>query len=161
MKKNLFFLISLVVIGGGCFYGGTKYSSGKNSASFSAGMRNFQDMTAEERQQRMKEMGGSGAIRGAANGQGGFNFGGAVNGEIISKGENSITIKLRSDRQAQSGEAQGSENGGSKIIFFSDSTKISKMAEGSLDDLQIGTNIMANGQANSDGSIVAENLQVR
>lgn len=157
MRKKIIISILIIIIGGGCFYGGMKYSSAKvkNSASLSAPTRNFQDfqnMNQEERQQRIQDMGG---IRRAGSGQQAVS--GSISGEIISKDEKSITVKLRDYRQ---GESQN-ESGGSKIIFFSDSAKISKLAEGSAEDLQIGKNISVFGQANSDGSVIAESIQLR
>ena len=84
--------------------------------------------------------------------------GGFTAGEIISKdnpeggqasygASKSVTIKI--------------PNGGSKIIFFSDSTEINKSARGSADDLEIGKTISISGSANPDGSITAETIQLR
>lgn len=70
-----------------------------------------------------------------------------INGEIIAKDEKSLTVKLR--------------DGGSKIVFFSDSTEIGKFVNGDLGDLEIGKTIIVNGKTNSDGSITAESIQLR
>lgn len=59
----------------------------------------------------------------------------------------SITVKLT--------------DGSSKIVFFSDSTAISRQAEGSASDLSSGTSVIVTGATNADGSITAQNIQVR
>jgi len=70
-----------------------------------------------------------------------------VMGEIIAKDEQTVTVKL--------------SDGGSKIVFFSDTTQIDKFAAGTLADLEIGMTIIANGTANQDGSVVAKTIQLR
>jgi len=82
---------------------------------------------------------------GNRNGNGaGANF---LTGDIIAKDDKSITIKLR--------------DGGSKIVFFSDSTEITKLVSGLLSDLEIGKQIIVSGQQNSDGSYSAQTIQIR
>ncbi len=138
MKKMLpVFVILLILVGGGSFYGGMKYANSKRVAAFGAqgAGGNF----------RGGNFGGgaSGTTRGAGAGaRGGF-----ANGEIISKDDSSVTIKLAS--------------GGSQIVFFSTSTAILKAAAGSANDLVVGQNIMVNGSANSDGSVTAQSIQLR
>lgn len=70
----------------------------------------------------------------------------AIRGEIISQDEGSITVKLPDDS--------------SKIILISKNTVINKAAEGSVDDLETGKQVMVFGQTNSDGSISATNIQL-
>ncbi len=85
-------------------------------------------------------------------GQGGganrrIQVGSMINGSILSKDDKSLTIKTA--------------NGGSKIIFFATSTKILKSVEGSVDDLQVNSNVIASGQTNADGSVTAQMIQLR
>jgi len=88
-------------------------------------------------------MGGFGAGK-MAGGQRGANF---IGGEIIAKDDKSVTVKL--------------PDGGSKILFFSASTEITKSVAGSSEDLQIGQTISANGETNDDGSVNAKTIQLR
>ena len=132
MKKTLLsILVVAVVVGGGSFYGGMKYAENK---------------AASDRQQRIQQFGGSGTeFRNG--GSGNRTAGGFASGEILSKDDKSITIKMR--------------DGGSKIIFFSDTTEIGKFVNGASSDLEVGKNVSINGIANSDGSITAQTIQLR
>lgn len=89
---------------------------------------------------------GMGAAGRFGNGQG-RNGGGFTNGQVVSKDANSLTIKLR--------------DGGSKLIYIATSTNIGKMAEGSMSDVAVGTEVMVGGTANQDGSVTANTVQIR
>lgn len=71
---------------------------------------------------------------------------GMVSGEITAKDAQSFTVKLG--------------NGGSKIVFFSESTKVSKSTDGALSDLETGEKVMVIGTANEDGSVTAKTIQL-
>lgn len=73
--------------------------------------------------------------------------GGMVNGEILSMDDKSVTVKDRT--------------GGSKILFLAPSTEVTKTVIGTVTDLTVGADIMAQGTPNSDGSITATNIQLR
>ena len=70
-----------------------------------------------------------------------------TDGEIISKDDKSITVKTK--------------DGSTKIIYFTDSTTISKQTNGSSSDLLDGIQVMVSGNKNSDGSIAASSIQIR
>jgi len=74
-------------------------------------------------------------------------MGGVVSGEILSIDNKSLTIK--------------SQDAGSRLVFLSASTTISKMTSGSTGDLIIGSNVSINGLSNTDNSINAQMIQVR
>ena len=129
MKKNVLIIvvaITIVATGGGAFYGGVAYAKNQRN-----NVRNFQQ--------------GTGNMQGFGNRQQG-GVGGFTMGDIISKDDKSVTVKL--------------QDGGSRIIFLSDSMKVTKSTDGSVADLQVGTQIVANGTANSDGSITAQTIQL-
>ena len=135
-KKNIIIIaVVAVVIGAVAFFGGMKYSEAKASQNALA-----------QRQQRMGAgFGGQGATGGQrAGARAGSGF---VNGEIIAKDDKSLTIKMR--------------DVGSKIVFLAGSTEVSKFAKGELSDLENGKNVMINGTANPDGSVVAQTIQIR
>lgn len=128
-------VIISAIVGAGSFYGGMKYAQNKQNSN---------------RQARfMMQTGGQqgAAFAGGQVGRMQRNGGGFIMGEIISKDDKSVTVKL--------------QDGGSKIIFVSSDTKISKNAEGSINDIQVGTSISANGTINQDGSVSANSIQVR
>lgn len=137
-KKLLPILIlAIIVVGGLAFYGGMKY--GQKNAN--GGTSNLANLTPEQQQQRFAQMAGSGSGRRVGQG------GGVASGEIIAKDDKSVTIKLQS--------------GGSQIVFLSSTTQVGKFVTGSAGDLIIGENVMANGSANTDGSITAQSIQIR
>jgi len=132
MNKLITIVIATaIVVGSGAFYGGMKYAENK---------------AVSNRQQRIQQFGGSGT--GSLNGgSGNRTAGGFTTGEIISKDDKSVTVKLR--------------DGGSKIVFLSGSTEVTKSVNGTLVDLEVGKNISVNGTANSDGSVTAQTIQLR
>ena len=95
------------------FYGGLKYGQNSQQNSFRQNF-NGPDLSGNVNAQGIRGAWFSGWLQG----------GGAASGEIIGKDEESITVNLR--------------DGGSKIIFFSNSTKITKTADGAQEDLKQG-----------------------
>ena len=133
MKKNqiIIAIAVLVIVSSVSFYAGTKMSAGRAPQSGQFGA--------------MNGAGGMMGGRGGKNGAGGM--GGFVTGEVISKDATSVTVKLK--------------DGGSKIIFITGGTAVQKMSAGTIDDVAVGSQITANGQSNSDGSINAVSIQQR
>ncbi|MEK7648662.1 MAG: hypothetical protein AAB400_01955 [Patescibacteria group bacterium] len=131
MKKVIVGIIVIIIVGSGSFYGGMTYAK-KNPQQRPSGVNT--------RLQNAGQNGVLGGMRG--NGAGGF-----VNGEILSKDDKSIIVKLR--------------NGGSKIVFMSAATKVTKSVEGSFADITIGEQVMVSGEDNSDGSMTAQSIQIR
>lgn len=137
MKNNLISAVIIgVIVAGGAFYAGMQYGKGKSTN------------TAESRFAAMNGNGGGqfGQAGAGARGQR-MNGGGVTSGSILSKDDNSLTIKLR--------------DGGSRIIFFSTSTEVQKSTSGSVADLSVGSDIVAIGGSNSDGSVTAQSIQIR
>lgn len=144
MKKAvLVAAVTGLLFGGAGFYGGMTY--GKTQA-LSARGGGFQNLTPEERQQRFAQFGGGQGGQGGARLRAGQN-GGFVGGEILSKDDASITVKMR--------------DGSTKIVLLSDSTEIAKSVAGTPADLEVGKNVMVVGKTNPDGSVTAQNVQLR
>ncbi len=132
MKNHIgFTILACVLVAGGAFYGGMQYASAKTKSTGSTGQ--FRQGGA---------FGGQGRNGGTGRANGGF-----VNGEVLSKDDKSVTIKLTS--------------GGSKIVFFTTSTHVGKLVDGTADDLAVGKTVTVTGDANSDGSVTAQSIQIR
>lgn len=124
-------LIIALAAGAIGFFAGSTIAAGKNNSAPSFMARNGIN---------------GNAVRGNRQGQG-PGGGGFINGTILSKDSQSITIKLT--------------DGGSKILFLSDTTAIDRLAPAAAADLAIGTSVMASGKTNDDGSITARMVQIR
>lgn len=132
-------IVAIIVVGTGAFYGGMQYEKSKLS---SLGLLRS---SANQGQGGNRQNGGQGQ---GQNRQGrGPNGGNFASGQIISKDDKSITVKM--------------QDGSSKIVYFSDSTTVGKTTQGAVSDLNTGEQVMANGTSNPDGSIAAQNIQIR
>jgi uncharacterized protein YneF (UPF0154 family) len=136
MNKNLILIIILLIgVGVGGFFGGMKY--GESEA--------LKNLTPEKMREIFQQRGGQFFAQNQGQRQrAGQNF---VSGQVISKDEKSLTVKL--------------PDGSTKIIFLSQSTQILKATEGSIDDLQVGKEILVTGNQNADGSLTAKTIQIR
>lgn len=123
-----------IVFGGGGFYAGMQYQAGKTPSRAGGAFA-----------------GGNFAGRIAGAGSRTAGAGGAF-GTIIAKDATSITVQLSMGTSTASG---------SKIVLYDTSTQIGKMVTGSTNDLAIGENVTVSGTPNSDGSITAQNIQIR
>ncbi len=100
------------------------------------------------RGQRAQRMGQFAFVGGQGMGIGRNGTGmGFIGGQIISKDAQSVTVSVR--------------GGGSKIIFTGNQTAVQKSVSGSLNDLQVGQEVTITGTPNSDGSFIAQNIQIR
>lgn len=150
MKKWWPAIIAIVVVVGvGAFYGGMRYGENKT-------LSNLTPQQAAQAFQRGGGFPGGGAANGGFAGQGGAvggarrngaAGGGFVNGDIVSKDAQSVTVKLA--------------DGSTKIVFYSASTTVSKSATGTAADLTAGTAVIVTGTTNSDGSVTATRIQLR
>ncbi len=143
MKKVFPIVVIIILVGAGSFYGGMKYDQSKNPRA-NRNTGGLANLSPEERQTRLQQFGAIGQSGGTRDTQAN---GGFATGEIISKDEKSLTIKL--------------QNGGSKIVFFSDSTPIMKTASGTSQDLTTGKQVTITGTTNQDGSLSAQSIQLR
>lgn len=145
-KKNLspkliaVIIVAIIIVGGSSFYAGMEYGRSKGKTGF-----------AQMQSNRNRMAGFAGADQKGAPGNG------FIAGEIIAKDDKSLTVKINNNRGSAGQESQS----GTKIIFFSATTGVSKQADGALNDLAVGKQITASGTANSDGSITAQSIQIR
>ena len=131
-------IVLVVIVGGGAFYGGVAYAQMSRGG---LGGGNFGNFSTEDRA-RFTANGSPGGMRGQAGMNGGFTA-----GEVISKDETSITIKM--------------QDGNTKIVLVGSSAQILKSSAGSTDDLSVGAQVNITGSANSDGSLTAQSIQIR
>jgi len=71
---------------------------------------------------------------------------GNILGEVLSKDENSLTIK--------------SKTNGSKIVIVSKATEVFKTITGSIADITVGTNVMITGKEGDGGSTIADSIRI-
>jgi len=124
-------IIIIIVVGALGFYGGIQYQKSQRGNFSANGTQRFAGGTNQQ----------VGTTR-----QGraiGFI---PVNGEITSLDESTVTIKT--------------QDGSSKIIIYSTSTKVNKMSEGSKSDLKVGEQITAIGSEGSDGTVTAQSISI-
>jgi hypothetical protein len=138
-KRNhiIVMVVVVVAIAGGAFYGGMQYGTAKTKA-------------AQVASRGTGFGGGAGGARGGARGAMMGANGGAGDfaaGQIIAKDDTSVTIKNRT--------------GSSQIVYFSPSTLIGKSVSGSAADLSAGQQITASGKNSPDGSLAAQDIQIR
>jgi len=138
MKNILLSVIATsVIVGTGSFFGGMQFAKSQTLDMDGIGSR-FGSFDPGQRTGLPGGIGGFGRDQSAG--------GGFVNGQIFSIDADSMTITL--------------PDGGSKLVFFSDASKVSKMTEGSLADLATGTTITVAGKNNDDGSVTASTIQI-
>ncbi len=138
-NKSIIITVAVaLIVGGAGFYGGTVYEKNSLAAQNQGGMMTPGGNFA----------GRNGGAQGQGQNRGGMrNGGGFLTGKITAKDDKSITVQDR--------------NGSSKIVLYSASATVGKSVDGALSDLATGQNVMVNGTANSDGSVTAQNIQIR
>lgn len=115
-------ILALVIGAGAGFFGGMKYQQNQRPT-------NFGNLAGRQGQQMQRNN----------------NFR-PVNGEILSVGEGTFTVKLT--------------DGSSKIVMLAGSTTINKADTATVADLKTGTTVAVFGQTNTDGSVSAQNIQI-
>lgn len=126
------FVVALVIVAGGSFYGGMQYQSGKDVAATATAAASAAGSTR-------RAFTGTGAGRTAG--------AGATIGTVLSVDNQGLTIQSR--------------DGSSKVVFITPSTAVQKMVDGSMSDVAAQSNVTIMGATNSDGSITATAIQLR
>jgi len=130
MKKNISILIIAILVAGGAgFFGGMQYQKQATPKVASGSAVNRGSF--------------SGARTGSRTGAAGAGF---SSGQILSKSDNSLTIKLAT--------------GGSQIVFLAPSSQIMQSSTTTIANLNVGENVMITGTTNSDGTVTAKTVQV-
>lgn len=145
-KKNIILIVGFVLVALISFYAGSSFSSPKKNTNTQNNFGQF----------------GQGAQMGQGQ-KGARTGGGNVFGKIIAKDANSITVELGSfgPNGTTSKDAQNTTQTGSKIVFYTDQTTVTKTTNGIIGDLVVGKNISVSGSANPDGSVNAQTVQIR
>ncbi len=133
MKNSLVItVVTAILVGALGFFAGLKYQQSQRTPN---GNFAFDGQSAQ---------GGSAGARFGRNGNAnGFR---PVAGQIISADANSLTVKL--------------QDGSSKIIILSNSTRIAKTSSAVKEDLVVGATVSAFGTTNADGSLTAQSVQL-
>lgn len=145
-KKTVVVLViavALVAAGAGA---GTSWmlAARSGAASGSAGRRG--GFPAPDGQGRWQSRPGAGGMMSRdGNMRAAMRDGGFAAGEVISKDAESFTVKM--------------PDGGSRIVYFDDSTEFEKTVEASIADVSVGTTVTAFGTAGSSG-ITAQRISV-
>jgi uncharacterized protein YneF (UPF0154 family) len=132
MKKiYLFFLLLLVIVLVGGFFGGMKYEESQV----------LKNLTPEKMREIFQQTRGQFQTQRQRIGQG------FILGEVISKDEKSLTIKL--------------PDGSTRIVFLSESTQILKSVQGNIQDIEIGKQVIVSGEQTTEGFLTAKTIQIR
>jgi len=138
-KKSTWIVIGVILIII-AFVGGLEY--GKSTAASSS--------SAASRGATFGSSTGTRSFAGRAGGTGG----GLVAGTIVAVDPTSISIQLPNSTSTTA-------TTGSTVVLYSDGTSILKSVVGSPADLSVGESVTIQGTANSDGSMSANEIQIR
>jgi len=133
---------------------------------FQKGQDSLQGLTGQELQKKMASLGlASGSAQGTNNTNGAgpsgfFGGGGFPGGSPGGRGGGGLVTGSIVSANAQGMTVQGA-NGSTHVVYFTDATTIDKSEAGTTSDLYAGQTVVANGTANSDGSVSATTIQIR
>ncbi len=141
-QKHIISMVAIIiVIAGVAFYGGMQYSVSQRAAA-RAGQGGGGMMGTDGGR---LQGGGGGGQQGPGGRQGGM--GGFIAGQVMAKDDKSFTVKT--------------QDGSSKIVFYSDQTAVVKANKASATDLAVGADVVVNGKPSPDGSVAAQNVQIK
>jgi len=141
MKKTTIVPIAVIlglILIGVAFWGGVHFGNRRGNNFSNRGIMNWEKGAGQNF--------GAGMMNGGKNLKGSADAG-ILSGEVTAKDNETITVKTK--------------DGGSRIIFYSHSTAITKSTSGTIHDVAAGANLMITGSTNTDGSLTATIIQIR
>ncbi len=155
MKKWLLLsvvtVLALGVVAAGC--GGSGDATTPEEAL--AVLQNLSD----EELQELRDSGALTDLLGAMTGRNAAGTGQRPTGMAGAGGAGGMAVGTILDKDADSLTIETSD-GGSRIVFYSDSTEVSISEEGTTSDLATGETVSVTGATNDDGTMTASRIQV-
>ena len=138
-KAWIWAIIVVIVVAGGCFWGGMTYAASKTPSAAA----------------RFAGAGGTFAGRTGATGFGGATAGGGGTvGTVIQVGNGTFTVQLPSSTSTTA-------TTGTKLVLVDNATEIDELESVPVSNIQVGQTVTVAGTANSDGSVTASSVMLR
>jgi len=136
-QKTILTILAIAIFSGISFFAGIKFQQRRGFSAINRFSQNFDN----------RQLRGQGQGTGRNQNQNGdFRGNGMLVGEIISRADNSLTIKT--------------PNNGDKIVIIPQSASVTKSSSASAEELVVGKTVGVFGTSNSDGSLTAATIEL-